>query len=615
MTTLDDVLIPESESAVAPHRSMWLPPLAAFVIGFILSLGFAGSALLAYDAQHDGRVLTGVSVAGVDLSGLDLTTATATLEQAFAGYADGHVVVETTAGPITIEYEDFDRRPDVAAMVDAAMAAGRSGTILERAVASTRLLLQPVVIEPRLTMDEVALADLIARGVAARERRPVDSTVRMVEDGSILITASRPGRTFDAAVATAAALDGVRRLDAPTEILVQAPMTSVPPAHDTGEAMLARTAAERMIGDLEVKYGKKSWRIKAATIRGWIDFERDALGVVRPVIDEAAIPKTLKKVAKGVKREALSAKYLKTRGGQIVGVVPSRDGRKLDKAATASVIAAALAVRATGGEVGSVKAKVAKVTPKLTTEEAAKRGPVMSRLGSWKTWFPISDRNYFGANIWRPAEIIDGMVLRPGQRFEWWSAIGPVTPARGYGAGGFINGSRTDPTGALGGGMCSSSTTLFNAALRAGLRMGARDNHKYYINRYPLGLDATVSKLRGGGGQTMSFTNDMDDPVVIRTFRYRAGGVGWVRYEIWGIPDGRKVTISKPRVSNVRRATTTTVSTSRLPKGVREQVEYPANGMHVSVTRVVKAKGGSVLHRDTYTTDYVLWNGRIEIGR
>ena len=43
--------------------------------------------------------------------------------------------------------------------------------------------------------------------------------------------------------------------------------------------------------------------------------------------------------------------------------------------------------------------------------------------------------------------------------------------------------------------MCSSSTTLFNAALRAGLQMGARSNHKYYINRYPLGLDATVSKM------------------------------------------------------------------------------------------------------------------------
>ena len=136
----------------------------------------------------------------------------------------------------------------------------------------------------------------------------------------------------------------------------------------------------------------------------------------------------------------------------------------------------------------------------------------MQVLGTWKTWFPVNDHNFFGANIWIPARIIDGTVLRPGQKFEWWSAVGPVTPSRGFGPGGFIAGNHTEPTGALGGGMCSSSTTLFNAALRAGLQMGARSNHKYYIYRYPLGLDATVSKTRGGGSQTMSFTNDMKHP-------------------------------------------------------------------------------------------------------
>ena len=35
----------------------------------------------------------------------------------------------------------------------------------------------------------------------------------------------------------------------------------------------------------------------------------------------------------------------------------------------------------------------------------------MTRLGTWKTWFPVSERNYFGANIWLPAQIIDGTVL------------------------------------------------------------------------------------------------------------------------------------------------------------------------------------------------------------
>ncbi len=237
-----------------------------------------------------------------------------------------------------------------------------------------------------------------------------------------------------------------------------------------------------------------------------------------------------------------------------------------------------------------------KVPPKFTTAQALKKAPLMKALGTWKTWFPVSERNYFGANIWLPARIIDGTVLQPGQSFEWWRALGPVTPARGYGPGGFIAGDHTEPTGALGGGMCSSSTTLFNAALRAGLQMGARSNYKYYISRYPLGLDATVSKTRNGS-QTVSFTNDTKGPIVIRTFRYRAGGRGWVRYEIWGVPDGRTVSIGRPAVSNVRKATTTTEYVSSLPKGVREQIEYPADGMDVAVARVVRDRNGRIIHR------------------
>jgi hypothetical protein len=107
----------------------------------------------------------------------------------------------------------------------------------------------------------------------------------------------------------------------------------------------------------------------------------------------------------------------------------------------------------------------------------------------------------------------------------------------------------------------------------------------------------------------------MKHEIFIRGIRTRAGAIGWVRYEIWGVPDGRTVRLSKPAVSNVRKATTETVYVDTLPKGAKEQVEYPSNGMTVSVTRVVRTEGGRLLHRDTWVSRYVLWNGRIEVGR
>ena len=612
VTTIDEVLVPDTNVATAGGRRVWPRLLIGFLVGFVLCIGIVAGALLAWDASYEGRVLPGVDVAGVDVSGLDYGQASGVLETALQGYSVGRVVVHMNAGDVAVPFDRFSRRPDITAMVDAAMRAGRSGNPLERAVAEVRLATSHASIEPVVALDRVALANWVDNAVAKLQRPPVDSHVAMTPEG-IQVSPARDGRTFDGAAAAAAALEILADPSAPAEVVVEAAAVSIKPAHGDREAALAKAAAERMIGDVLVTRGKKKWKIKAATVRSWIGFEAAADGSPWPVVDEAAIPPSLKKVAKALRRSPASATYLKTRGGKVVGVVAASDGRRLDKAATATAIAETLAERAMGATVPSVKAQVEKVPPKLSTAEALKKGPLMQRLGSWKTWFPVGERNYNGANIWLPAKIIDGTVLMPGQRFEWWRALGPVTPARGFGPGGFIAGNHTEPTGALGGGMCSSSTTLFNAALRAGLKMGARANHKYYINRYPLGLDATVSKS-GGGTQTVSFTNDMKDPIVIRTFRYRAGGVGWVRYEIWGIPDGRKVSISKPSVWNVRKATTRTVYVSTLPKGVREQTEYPANGMSVSVSRVVR-RNGKVIHRDTYRTNYVLWNGRIEIGR
>ena len=97
--------------------------------------------------------------------------------------------------------------------------------------------------------------------------------------------------------------------------------------------------------------------------------------------------------------------------------------------------------------------------------------------------------------------------------------------------------------------------------------MGARRNHYYYIDRYPLGLDATVFISGSGSKQTMSFTNDTDYPILIRGRGWREGGAGYVRFDLYSVPTGRKVSFSQPIVRNVRHASDTVQYTSSLPAG------------------------------------------------
>ncbi len=615
MAIADEVLVQPVEPVEGPAASKprIFPRLVfGFLLGLLLVGGVTAAGLYAWDQSYEGRILYGVHAGGVDLSGMDRAQATAALNEAYDPVTTGQVVIETEAGDVSVAYRQFGRHVDTAAMVDAALRAGREGTTAERALGEVRLALTDRTIEPTLLLDPAALAARVSEALARLARAPVDAEIVKGTDGTYTVPA-QVGRTFDGTAAASAALRVVSRLDAPAEVRVPATATVIQPAVTTVAVETAKVAAERMDGKLVVAYRGKEWKLKGQKIRKWISFGHDANGSVQPVVDTAAIAKALKPVAKGVKRAPMSAVYFKSRG-RVVGVAPSKNGLRLDVPATAAAIAGAIAERGKGAAPTPVNVKVAQVPPKLTTEQAVKKGPLMTRLGMWKTWFPVSDHNFFGANIWQPAKIIDGTVLFPGQRFEWWSAVGTVSTSTGFGPGGFIAGDHTEPTGALGGGMCSSSTTLFNAAMRAGLQMGARSNHKYYIPRYPLGLDATVSKMAGGGGQTMSFTNDMKHPIAIRTYRYTAGGLGWVQYEIWGIPDGRTVSLTRPSVSGVVKATTRVEYVESLPRGVREQTEYPSNRMDVSVTRTVR-KGGRIIHRDTWISHYVLWNGVIQVGR
>jgi vancomycin resistance protein YoaR len=277
-------------------------------------------------------------------------------------------------------------------------------------------------------------------------------------------------------------------------------------------------------------------------------------------------------------------------------------------------ISALLVQRAGGQAATTVTPVVGIVKPQITTEQAAATAPLMKKVSEWTTYFPISERNGFGANIWIPAMDIDGYVVAPGAVFDFWRAIGPVTRARGYRDGGAIINGKTEPQGALAGGICSTSTTLFNAAMRAGLQMMARRNHYYYISRYPLGLDATVFQSSSGSVQTMSFRNDTGSPILIRAYKIRKGSSGYVKFELYGVPTGRTVNIGPEVVKNVRRAVDTVQYTASRSAGYRERLESPADGKDVWRTVTVREASGAVVRQTTYYSHYARVNGVTLVG-
>jgi vancomycin resistance protein VanW len=235
----------------------------------------------------------------------------------------------------------------------------------------------------------------------------------------------------------------------------------------------------------------------------------------------------------------------------------------------------------------------------------------MTLLGRWTTRFVPSAWNGNGANIRVPAKRIDGTIVRPGALFEFLSAIRPVTKPP-YAMGAYLrNGQIVTEPGILGGGMCSASTTLFNAALRAGLSIVERHPHAIYISRYPVGLDATVFSNGRTDGQNVKFVNDTGHPILIRGY----GAKRKVTFEIYGVDDGRAVSLSDPRIENLVEAPEYLVYTNDLPPGQRHRIQDTYDGFQSWVTRKVRDAHGNITSRVTFHSRYRMLPGLIEIGR
>ncbi len=585
----------------------------AFTFGLLAVLTISAGALAAYESSNEGRIMPGVHVGGVDLSGLGPGAAAARLREAYGSFEVGELVIAGAGLEHRVTYSDLGRRVDVDAIVDLAMAIGRDGPVVERIASNVRMFVRGLDIAPIATFETAALQQELRAFAAQVDETPSDGAVVGGETGFI-VQPGADGRRADIVAAISSAQLLLMDPKAPASVRVELPTSVVEPDITTTEAEAARDAAERIAVDATLLDGEATWTIPGAAFRGWITFAPTTGGGYGPVLAREGLEAALTAVAADVAVAPVDATFLFDDSKQVVGATSAVDGRALDVQATLDALFGVVQQRVSGLTVSRVAIQVTSLEPELTTAEASEAAPLMKPISEWTTYFPVGINNGNGVNIWIPAREINGRLVQPGEWFDFWDAIGPVTRDRGYRDGGAIIDGRTEPQGALAGGICSCSTTLFNAALRAGLEMGARRNHYYYIDRYPLGLDATVFQSGSGYVQTMSFRNDTDAPVLIQGTGWSVGSKGYVKFVLWSVPTGRDVKFSTPIVKNVLKATDTTVYTTDLAPGVKDRVEYPVDGKDVWVTRTVRDAAGTILHEETYYSHYARITGILNIG-
>lgn len=291
--------------------------------------------------------------------------------------------------------------------------------------------------------------------------------------------------------------------------------------------------------------------------------------------------------------------------GKVTLFKPSKTGRKLDIDQTKNFIrsyiySVSTQDRSFTNEV-IIQLPVQDEAPAITTESSNNYGiKELLAVGESKFVGSITSRVH---NIDLAASKLNGKLVAPGEIFSFNTALGDVSGATGFQPAYIIKDGRT--VLGDGGGVCQVSTTLFRAALNAGLPIVERHPHSYRVSYYEQdsgpGLDATVF----APSFDLKFKNDTPNYILIQSQTDRSKSS--LTFYIYGTGDGRKAEVTKPIIlSQMPPPPDLFQDDPTLPKGTVKQVDWKAWGAKVKFDYKVK-RDNEILIDETFNSSFQPW--------
>lgn len=217
------------------------------------------------------------------------------------------------------------------------------------------------------------------------------------------------------------------------------------------------------------------------------------------------------------------------------------------------------------------------------------------KIAGLTTYFDASQANRAN-NLAIALRDLNGKIIMPGETFSYNKAIGDTTVAKGYKpAATFKGGTVVDE---LGGGICQTTSTLYDVALMANLQIVERHQHGLPVGYVPPSLDATVYSPV----LDFKFKNTRKYPVKIVTSFSNAGSMN---ISIFGTKEETEydISLSHKYMSTIA-FSTKYVYDDTLPEGQQVVVSKGVNG-YTSEGYITKKLNGkvvssSLLSKDTY---------------
>jgi vancomycin resistance protein YoaR len=537
----------------------------------VLGLVFAGS---------PNRIAAGVRIEGVSVGGLTASQARARLERRAAARAQVPVVF-TAAGhvwrlrPVTLGVEtDWNTAAKLALNEGDGLGPIRGFRRLGVRVLGAN-------ISPPTRVLENALSYELDRMSRVIDRPHRDAALALGRLQAVVVP-ERTGRVLDREAAGETivnALAGFERGRIALPVRVDRPKV-----HAADLAPVAAQVRRALARPVRMKLGVATWWLPKRQLASILALPHD--GTRKLAIGGPGARRYFARLGGGIDKPARDATFRVLESGRVV-VVPARPGRVVAVRPTGrNVLAAALSPGARTARVVVVHEQ-----PNRTTAQARAMG-ITTRVGRYETLYG-GDPNRIH-NVQLVARLIDGKLIAPGATFSFNNATGARTAEKGFReAPVIINGELT--TG-LGGGVCQVSTTVFNAAYEAGLKITDRTNHALYISHYPQGRDATVNYP----DVDLKFVNDTAHWLLLRTF---VGSYSLV-VDLYGGPLQRRVVSETRPLVETAPPPLQRVPDSSLYVGSTVVEDSGEPSRSTSVRRRVYTSTGTLLYDNTWYSSY-----------
>ncbi|AEF16849.1 VanW family protein [Thermoanaerobacterium xylanolyticum LX-11] len=320
-----------------------------------------------------------------------------------------------------------------------------------------------------------------------------------------------------------------------------------------------------------------------------------------PIAVFNGLDKFLMDVSKNIDKKPVDAKIYVSDGK--INITNDISGLKVDANNTIESIKSAVnnAIMTGDEDYVEVPITVKKVDANI---KASELGMIKGKIVSFSTQFNTGDANR-SENLAVAAKAVNGKLLMPGQVFSLNKTLGPRIIQNGYKEAPVIIGNKLVPD--IGGGVCQVATTIYNAALRADMKIDERYHHTFPVGYVSPGQDATIS----GDVLDLKFENPTKYPIYIES--YISGNNFVVNF--YGYPEDpwKRIDIYSEIVEKYE-PKVTYVDDPTLPEGVTQVDVEKHTGYKVNTYRLIYENNVLVKKEFLYTDIYKPVDGVIRRG-